>query len=196
MDFPQGCLNLGVSYEEAYGVDQSNSTAKAYYKKACDLGLKMGCDNYERLDKGTGETYGSLSNEQLENLCKANDRDACLSLGAKYHEGIGVKKSFTKANEFYERSCDLGDGVACFLLGNSYFLKEGVRRSYSRAFELYKKSCELGSEIGCFGVGLCYENGDGVRQSISIAKDYYKKACNQGYEESCEALARLNKRRY
>ena len=44
-----GCNGLGAAYANGLGVSQDMQKAKDYFKKACDLNYKEGCDNYKRL---------------------------------------------------------------------------------------------------------------------------------------------------
>ena len=44
-----GCFALGYFYMDGVGVRQNYQTAKEYYRKACDLGVQEGCDNYWEL---------------------------------------------------------------------------------------------------------------------------------------------------
>ena len=50
------CYNLANHYFNGWGVRQDKSKALQYYKKACDLGNKDGCENYQRLKNEMGIT--------------------------------------------------------------------------------------------------------------------------------------------
>lgn len=43
--------NLGVFYDEGYGVRQNHRTAKKWFSKACNNGEKKGCDDYRKLQQ-------------------------------------------------------------------------------------------------------------------------------------------------
>ena len=45
-----GCFDLGVLYAYGQGVKQDKSSAKKYHRKGCNLGDKVGCDNYRILN--------------------------------------------------------------------------------------------------------------------------------------------------
>ncbi|MDA3077329.1 sel1 repeat family protein [Campylobacter sp. JMF_06 NA1] len=47
---PQSCGVLGTMYEFGKGASQDIFVAKENYKKACDLGYKLGCDELKRLE--------------------------------------------------------------------------------------------------------------------------------------------------
>jgi len=49
MDSGSGCASLGAQYEYGIGAKRSKSKALKYYRKACDLELQEGCDNYSNL---------------------------------------------------------------------------------------------------------------------------------------------------
>ena len=46
-----GCGFLGVLYQYGQGVRQNYSKAKELYIKACNMGFKLGCKDYEILIK-------------------------------------------------------------------------------------------------------------------------------------------------
>jgi TPR repeat protein len=48
-----GCNNLGVLYIDGLGVNQDYIKAAELFKKACDMGLELGCEKYVIL-KGRG----------------------------------------------------------------------------------------------------------------------------------------------
>uniref|UniRef100_UPI000AF92760 tetratricopeptide repeat protein n=1 Tax=Aliarcobacter skirrowii TaxID=28200 RepID=UPI000AF92760 len=43
--------NLGVMYDNGYGVRQDKKIAKELYGKACDGGVQIACDNYKILNQ-------------------------------------------------------------------------------------------------------------------------------------------------
>mgnify|MGYP001642609213 CR=1 FL=1 len=45
------CYNLGVLYAEGQGIIKDKQSAKKYFGKACDMGLKQDCDNHKILSK-------------------------------------------------------------------------------------------------------------------------------------------------
>nr|WP_314563536.1 Sel1 repeat protein [uncultured Campylobacter sp.] len=47
----KGCYNLGVLYAEGQGIIKDKQSAKKYFGKACNMGLKQGCDNHKILSK-------------------------------------------------------------------------------------------------------------------------------------------------
>ena len=47
----RSCYNLGFSYASGEGIKQDYKKASELYAKACDMGLKQGCDNYKILSK-------------------------------------------------------------------------------------------------------------------------------------------------
>ncbi len=59
-----GCFNLGVNYENGYGVQkskESRANAKEYYGKACDLGFAKGCEKYSELNLNVKFNYPFIS---------------------------------------------------------------------------------------------------------------------------------------
>ena len=43
--------NLGVMYDNGFGVKQDKKVAKKWYGEACDGGDQGGCDNYKKLNQ-------------------------------------------------------------------------------------------------------------------------------------------------
>jgi TPR repeat protein len=50
MESGAGCDALGTHYELGVGAKRSKLKALKYYRKACDLELQEGCDDYSRLN--------------------------------------------------------------------------------------------------------------------------------------------------
>ena len=51
MGYANGCYNIGILYAEGQGVNKDKQAAEKYFVKACDMGLKQGCDNHKILSK-------------------------------------------------------------------------------------------------------------------------------------------------
>ncbi len=47
----EACYNLALKYYFGKGTRQDYFKASQFYKKACDLGDQMGCDNYKKLNE-------------------------------------------------------------------------------------------------------------------------------------------------
>lgn len=53
--------------------------------------------------------------------CNQGDFRACITLGAMYANGYGVKKDYTKAKKLFEKACDAGYVQGC---NNSHILNK------------------------------------------------------------------------
>ena len=51
-DYAMGCLALGNSYRQGLGVPRSEEKSFAFYRRACDLGDRLGCSHIRTESNG------------------------------------------------------------------------------------------------------------------------------------------------
>jgi hypothetical protein len=139
---PSASYNLGVMYHDP-GDSQNRAKAETYFLVAAKKGyadaqyaLARMC--YDRKDfVQAAEWYAKAAAQ--------GDLQATYNLGYMYHDGLGVQKSYQKANELFLQIADKGrfeeDGSlqykALDMLGNSYRYGQGVSQNYMEAYKWY-----------------------------------------------------------
>jgi TPR repeat protein len=140
---PSASYNLGVMYRDGLGVPEDREKAESYFLIAAKKGhasaqYNLGRMSYEKKDFiHAAEWYAKAA--------KQDDLQATYNLGHMYHEGLGVQKSYQKANELFLQIADKGgfeeDGglhyKALDMLGNSYRDGLGVPQNYVEAYKWY-----------------------------------------------------------
>jgi TPR repeat protein len=61
---------------------------------------------------------GSLESERL--ACDGGEMQACMRLGVRCAEGLGVSRDEARAVQLYQRACSGGDMLGCGALGVMY----------------------------------------------------------------------------
>ena len=79
----------------------------------------------------------STVNELLE-LVKQGDLEACRNLGHKYADGDGVEQDYAKAMEYYRIGADKGDPHAIYSLAYCYLFGLEGDDNHKKGIELMK----------------------------------------------------------
>jgi TPR repeat protein len=140
---PSASYNLGVMYRDGLGVAENRQKAESYFLSAAKKGhsdAQYGLARiaYDRKDFAQAvEWYGKAAQQ--------GDLQATYNLAYMYHEGLGVDKSYQKANDLFLQVADKGrfeeDGSlqykALDMLGSSYRDGLGVSQNYVEAYKWY-----------------------------------------------------------
>jgi uncharacterized protein len=141
------CFHLGIFVERT---KTRGSEARALYKRACELGLSLGCVNY-----GAGmwlESNTLESNECARRIfalaCDAADTMGCAMVGRLMIEQ-GTAQSRAQARGYLEEKCKVMKGPPCRML--AWYLERGDLGDYppARLRELMTRACEGGDVQAC-----------------------------------------------
>ena len=177
---------LGDMYEKGLGVDQSDTEAARWYRRAAEQGHALAQNNLgEMYEKGLGvERSDSEAAKWYRMSAEQGDVSAQNSLGKMYKEGRGVERSDSEAAKWYRMSAEQGNVSAQNNLGEMYEKGYGVKKSYSEALNWYRKSAEQGNASAQNNLGEMYRYGRGVKESSSEALNWYRKSAEQGNSEA------------
>ena len=105
------------AYEQGEVFYNNKEYYKAFesFKKACDGGEMLGCNNLGVMyDNGNGVEKNEQKAVKLyEKVCYGGEMRGCRNLGVMYEEGDGVEKDLGKAAELFKKACDFGLEEAC-----------------------------------------------------------------------------------
>lgn len=176
------CSNLGVMYQNGWGVQQDIPKGESLLYSACEAGDELGCDligEKEYADVGFWLPQGGHLQEYID-CCENGIANGCSGVGLYYRSGFqGIDKDENKAKNYFQKACDDGNANGCFNLGTMYLKGDAVQQNYRTSIQLYKKACENNEFNACFSLGDMYSQGIGIEQNQSQAKEYYKKSCEQ-----------------
>jgi len=157
-----GQNNLGLCYENGYGVTKDLNQAIAWYKKAAD--------------QGNLNAQAALDRLQNNPPLKPVDVAVLVRQADKYSDN----GQYDIAYPFYKQAADQGNAYAQFAIGYCYEEGMVVTKDYNQAVEWYQKAANQGYEGAQNRLGICYEEGKGVTQDYNQAAYWYQKAANQG----------------
>jgi hypothetical protein len=129
--------------------------------------------------------------KQLEDRCKAGERDYCFTLGSLYENGAAIPKDLTRAQSLFEAACLNNLREACSAAASLYWRKEPPAKKEARQY--YSKACDLGDGEGCFSLALGEDMSNAMALNSTTNVDLLVKACNElRYGAACMALGKLS----
>ena len=116
----EACTDLAIDYDYGEdGVAQDMNKAAQFYKKGCDGGDLLGCNNLGILyEDGDGVKKDASKSAQLYKIaCDGDYALGCYNLGILYDDGTGVEQDKSKAIDLYKEACEGGEALGCNNLG-------------------------------------------------------------------------------
>jgi TPR repeat protein len=190
--------NLGVFYQEGYGVPQDYAKAREWYEKAV---AKDHADAMNSLgvlyDHGLGVPHDyAKAREWFEKSAAKGHPRAMSNLGVLYENGRGVPQDYDKARELYEKAAATGDGKGMSALGVLYASGQGMPQDYAKAGEWFEKAAAKGDAEAIGNLGVLYQNGLGVPQDYAKAREWYEKAVAKDNAHAMGNLGTLYEKGY
>src|SRR6478752_3291217 len=169
----QAQYEVGLLFHAGHGVQQDDSAAATWFKKAADQGLAGAQLNLGLLyDGGDGvpqsypQAAGWYRKAALQGLPEAQ-----FNLGTLYERGDGVPQDYTQAADLYRRAAEKGNASAQFNLGLLYDNGTGLERDYVQAAALYAKAAEQGLPRAQYNLASMYAGGHGV--PVNLVEAYF-----------------------
>ena len=128
---------------------RSNSLAKAWAQKGCDLNDGVSCALLGNLlleENNVAQNMGEVINAYHKS-CELNIGLSCALLAN--FSSIGVAQHIGTPEALFQKSCDLNYGLGCSSLAESYLYGTGVKKDVATAKRLFKKGCELNESLAC-----------------------------------------------
>lgn len=125
----------------------------------------------------------------LKKAAACDDANALFHLGMCYEQGLGIKRSRSKAVACYTRSADLGSSGGLYMLALCYMDGSGVRRDIARANELLQEAARLGHLSAYYDLAINYYTGNGIDKNISKAISLMERSADGGDEDAMLFLA-------
>ncbi|WP_295543442.1 trypsin-like peptidase domain-containing protein [uncultured Thiohalocapsa sp.] len=178
-----GQYNLGVMYDNGFGVPQSDAEAVRWYRMAAEQGdataqLKLGV----MYDGGFGvpQDYAEAA-RWYRMAAEQGDAKAQFNLGVMYADGEGVPRNDAEAVRWFRMAAEQGDAGAQFNLGLMYRTGKGVPRNDAEAVRWYRMAAEQGVAVAQNNLGVMYRTGKGVPRNDAEAVRWYRMAAEQGH---------------
>jgi len=186
--------DLGIAYENGFGVAEDKQLALANFKSAADEKGNARAQNFVGLiydhAKGVPEDRALAVKYYHMAAAQGHVRALC-NLGVMYGTGLGVTKDMGMALEYYKKSADQGYPQAQYNLAGMYFRGEGTVKDVEKASQLYKLAADQGNASAQCNLGLIYFNGYGIRKNKALGLKYFQSAADKGNPRSQFTLGRL-----
>jgi TPR repeat protein len=141
-------FNLGLMYLAGHGVQQDDSAAALWFRKATEQGYAPAQSNL-----GTMYLYGrGVAQDDTEAVLwfrKAADQGDAIAeflLGNQYANGKGVPQDYSEAMIWFQRAAEHGHAVAKLHLGVMYAEGRGVPQDYVRAHVWFSLAAAQGEQ--------------------------------------------------
>ena len=175
--------NLGLMFDNGWGVAQDGVEAARLYKKSAEQGFAGAQLNLGNLfNKGRGVAQSDI--EAVRWYRKAAEQGlaaAQFQLGIHFADGRGVAKNYAEAVQWYEKAADQGLAVAQSNLGEMFHHGVGVAQNDVEAVRWYEKATEQGNAMAQTALGcILFATGRGVARNDVEAARWFMKAAGQG----------------
>lgn len=180
----QGCVKLGIMYENGDAGYMDNKEAKRLYEQGCKQKDGEGCYRLARLYSKSDSLKEALQVFSLyQTSCDYDYGKACNLLGQLETDPL-------KARELFEKARSNGSVTASRNLASMYEEGNGTAQDLQKAFDLYKEGCDREDGAACLKLGHMYYYGEAADKDIPAAKKFYDHACRLENQEGCvyEAL--------
>lgn len=114
----------------------------------------------------------------------ANNPEAQLELGIRFHLSSGVSQNFDRAVYWYRQAANQGNILAANNLGTIYMFGQGVKQDGKEAMKWFLLGANKGEKNAQCNLGVLYLNGLGVSKDPKTALDWFLKSANQGFPEA------------
>ncbi len=216
---PEDFFNLGTMYERGLGVEKSTKQARAWYKKAAELGhadaqfaLAQAYEGSERgeaarwyraaADQGHAQAQCALAQWHPEELGGTHDSVTALTWYAKaavqghadaqYSLAQMLKdQSDSLAVELITRAAAAGQAQAQTAMGDRYAHGNGVAQNWFEACRWYDMAAQQGDARAQCALAVCYAEGRGVKKNLAHAFIWFEKAAAQNLPQAQWSLGEL-----
>ena len=188
--------NLGVYYENGWGVPKDAAEAVKWFRAAAEQGHAVAQSNlgvyYENgwgVPKDAAEAV-----KWFRAAAEQGNAGAQFNLGVCYGKGFGVEQDVAEAVKWWRKAAEQGHADALQALQKieqpsptseaAQLVDKGVEhhenKEYEQAAECFRQAAEQGHAVAQSNLGVYYENGWGVPKDAAEAVKWYRAAAEQG----------------
>ncbi|KAK8840254.1 hypothetical protein M9Y10_031199 [Tritrichomonas musculus] len=180
-------LQLGIIYENGFGVERDSTRAKQYFDIYCsydklNFSYSVG-SMYEKGEKVPLNYY--RAREYFQQAASHNHPLAFFELGKMYECGRGGPKDFKLSEKCFDEYIRMKGESKSLRVGNLY--KNGLdtfdsnysnaKKYYNRALKYYETLAKENDPKAFYHLGLIYENGQGVQINSNKAQEFLIHYC-------------------
>ncbi|MBN2063940.1 MAG: SEL1-like repeat protein [Sedimentisphaerales bacterium] len=137
----------------------------------------------------TALEIGKLPLEELTELAKKDNIEACYELAYRYYAGKNVVQDTKTAMVWFNQGAKLGDPAAQTTLGVIYLQGKEVTPDANEAIAWFEKAAAQNFPKAQYNLGIIYLNGNGVEADNEKAFSWLQKAAFNNDGQGQYALA-------
>ncbi len=192
--------SLATAYRNGEGIAKNPSEAYYLYSTIADvipkarLAMNTMHDTGE-INPATAKVtrgYSPATLPEIEEMIRANDDAAMVTLAQFYRRGVYVDKDVAKAEEWYRKAIAQGNPSAAVELADMWMEEKTRKDPVNDALLLLKQGAEQGNATSMLRIGQLYESGKiGGRPQPDKAVIWYKQSAALGDVDALTSLAIL-----
>lgn len=174
------------------GASQDFSKACTFYRRACDGGIPLACNDLGALtEAGKGvEQDRSAAMALYRRACEGGTALGCHNRDALViHRQQGTLREQVQVRDRMRKRCEGGKPLACNDLGTMLAKGIGGAEDDAGAAALYRGACASGLLLGCKNLAHAFAAGAGVAADPARSVELYTKVCEAGLSSACTDLA-------
>jgi TPR repeat protein len=165
------------------------------YKKACTLGLGIGCDRLGGLYQlGIGIKKSMKTAFRFyKKACEQQWMLGCTHAGFILSMSAS-KRNQTQAQAYFTQACERQEGLGCTLQGLRYLEGKATldqQPNPKKAHIYFDQACQAGELLGCVNLGILHALGTSGDKNKSKARRLFQFACKHTLSLGCQGLERL-----
>lgn len=180
------CRNLAASYLHGAGVPKDPARAREFLVKGCAGAEADRCGEIGEEAQAADDWSFAVLAYQVG--CDAGSQQACVGLGVRYYDGVGISRDPEKAYALFAAACEAGNPVGCRNAASQHGGGDGAEWNDEKAVTFYRKACDLNDAPSCRALGHRYRAGSGVEKDDAKGDSLIRMACEGGMKEACEDL--------
>jgi TPR repeat protein len=216
---PDDLFHLGMMFELGISVEKSAKQARAWYKKAAELGhahaqfaLAQGFESSEHgqaaqwyrkaAAQGHADAQCSLATLQMQGFGTTHDPVSALTWYAMAAEQGHASAQFSLAQllkkdasaiafDAVSRAAAAGHAQAQCAMGDRYAQGAGLVQNWFEACRWYEMAAQQGDALAQCALAVCYADGKGVKQDVAHAFIWFEKAAAQSVPQAQWNLGEL-----
>lgn len=210
----EAIADLGLAYENGWGVDKDAKKASELYQRALAHGCKSAETRLEEMKPDVQYRRGvacmegktchrdfASAREWLEKASGQGHADAACRLAELLQSGLGGGVDVKRAISLYEQADAGGSASAAADLGFIYFQGRKAAKDLGKARACYERACagfekapdaeKWHAAYGYYRLGELYKNGAGVERDLLKAARLFRFAAAHGNVYACHDLGEM-----
>lgn len=167
----EACLVASIAHGQGLTVPKDDASMKAFERRACDLGVALGCEYYaNNFARSKQAEELELSREYFDRACRAGRGSSCSRAGQILLSPTtpGEPADARAALGYFRQACEAGEPWSCSVMGDLQTFGIGTPKNPTMAATSYRTACDGGDANGCHNAEGAAEHWLTVRYDLLL----------------------------